>query len=345
MNNDHMPKLRALAADIIKPILPAGYLVRTPDQGGAGNIMNQVMAACDSATLVIADMTGNNPNVLYEVGVLDSLGRLCIPVKPKQEADEETERAQAGKDPMVFDRAAYRYWVIDWDQPADARTILKEALDESFKARRAGKPLENPVTNYYRAPLVEVSPAFGIALGYCENFVKNSIRNLSEPFGDRYRPVLFGESKEEKEMTLLPEPLRKDLKLHIVIPDRLNYADHGSIATYLVRKGLIKHAVIKSDFSVDARSMTLYMWPDRSALVDIPTAMNVMRKSIKRRLGGRETVDDRSDEWRHLESEEIARFKEQLDLYIHDPDQYVNIREYTRVKLWKETPLKQATPL
>jgi hypothetical protein len=35
MNNDHMPKLRALAADIIKPILPAGYLVRTPDQGGA----------------------------------------------------------------------------------------------------------------------------------------------------------------------------------------------------------------------------------------------------------------------------------------------------------------------
>jgi hypothetical protein len=76
MNDDHMPKLLAMANDIVKPILPAGYEVRTPDQGGAGNVMDQVIVACDSAELVIAEMTGNNPNVLYEVGVLDSLGKL-----------------------------------------------------------------------------------------------------------------------------------------------------------------------------------------------------------------------------------------------------------------------------
>jgi hypothetical protein len=346
MNDDHMPKLRALATEIIAPILPPGYVVRTPDEGGAGNIMDQVIESCDSATLVIADMTGNNPNVLYEVGVLDSLGRLCIPVKAKPEAENVEKRILDGKDPMAFDRAAYRFWVIDWEQPEAARIELKKAIDASFEKRRVGKPISNPVTNYYGAPLVDISPASGIALGYYENFVKNSVRNFAEPFGKGYRPVLFGDSKDEKEMTPLPDSLRKGLELQIVIPDRLNYADHGSIAN-LVREGLLKHAVIKSDFTVDARSMTLYMWPDPKAcaLVDIPTAMNVMRKSIKRRLGRRDKVDDTSDEWRKLEREEIARFREELDLNIKDSEQPAYVRTHARVMNWNETPLKQASPL
>ena len=64
---------------------------------------------------------------------------------------------------MAFDRAAYRYWVINWKEPEKARENLKKAIDESLLNK-----VENPVTNYYGVPLVEVSPAFGIALGYCE---------------------------------------------------------------------------------------------------------------------------------------------------------------------------------
>ena len=30
---------------------------------------------------MVANLTGNNPNVLYEMAVLDAMGRACVPVK------------------------------------------------------------------------------------------------------------------------------------------------------------------------------------------------------------------------------------------------------------------------
>jgi hypothetical protein len=343
MSPEHMPKLLFLA-QMVRELLP-DYTVKTPDQFGAGNIMDQVMASCDAAELVIADTTENNPNVLYEIGVLDSLGRLCIPVKLAPDKTRKKTKGKSTKDLPPFDRAAYRCFYLDLKNSTKAKEQLQDAIQKSFDEQRVGKPEGNPVTNYYRAPVVEISPAFGIALGYCENFVKNLVRNLAERAGDRFRPILYGNSKEEKEMTQLDNNLREEIKLDIVIPSRLNYADHRAIATNLVAAGLLKNAVIKMDFTVDARSLPLYMWPDRSALVDIPTAMNVMRKSIKRRLGGREKIDDRSLEWCNLEDEEIARFTQQVELNIYDPDQESNLRTHTRVRTWKETSLKKAKRL
>jgi hypothetical protein len=45
-------------------------------------------------------------------------------------------------------------------------------------------------------------------------------------------------------MTQLPPDRRARMKLDIVIPDRLNYADHKAIATNFVATGLLKHAVM-----------------------------------------------------------------------------------------------------
>lgn len=343
MNDEHMPKLRFLAKKIVEPVLPKNFVVKTPDEFGTGNVMNQVMASCDTAALVIADMTGNNPNVLYEIGVLDSLGRLCIPVKLK--ADEPKKGAKKVKDPLVFDRAAYRCFFLDLKEPARARKELGEIIRKSLAGQKPWKPEENPVTDYYRAPLAEISPAFGIALGYCENFVKSLARDLTQYRDGALKPILYGRSREEKDMTQLPPDLRTQMKLDIVIPDRLNYADHKAIATNLVATGLLKHAVIKMDFNVESRSLPLYIWPDLSALVDIPTAMNVMRKSIKRRLGGLEKINDKSPEWRALEAEEIDRFQAQLETNMFDPEQEAAVRTHAQKKLWSETPLKDAAVL
>jgi nucleotide-binding STING sensor domain-containing protein len=343
MNDEHMPKLRALAKKIIAPVLPKNFVVKTPDEFGAGNVMNQVMASCDTAALVIADTTGNNPNVLYEIGVLDSLGRLCIPVKLK--ADAKKKKTKNVKDPLPFDRAAYRCFFLDLKNPDRARKEISEVIDKSLAGQKPWKPEENPVTNFYRAPLAEISPAFGIALGYCENFVKNLVRDLTQYRDGALKPILYGASREEKDMTPLPPDVRGKMKLDIVIPERLNYADHKAIATNLVAPGLLKHAVIKMDFNVESRSLPVYIWPDLSALVDIPTAMNVMRKSIKRRLGGLEKIDDRSPEWRALEAEEINRFQAQLEANMFDPEQEPMVRTHARKILWSETPLKNAVVL
>src|SRR4030095_6052787 len=250
MNKEHMPKLRFLAKKIVEPVLPKNFVVKTPDEFGAGNVMNQLMAACDTAALVIADTTGNNPNVLYEVGVVHSLGRLCIPVKLKPDAPKE-KRGGNAKDPLPFDRAAYRCFFVDLKEPARARKEVGEVIRKSLEGQKPWKPEENPVTNFYRAPLAEISPAFGIALGYCENFVKNLVRDLTQYRDGALKPILYGASREGKDMTQLPPDRRAGMKLDIVIPDRLNYADHKAIATNLVATGLLKHAVIKMDFNVE----------------------------------------------------------------------------------------------
>src|SRR5215510_3575100 len=82
MSDTHMPTLKWLAKEVVSPIVePKGLAAETPDSAVIGNIMNQVIKSCDRAPLVVADTTGNNPNVLYEMAILDAMGRACIPVK------------------------------------------------------------------------------------------------------------------------------------------------------------------------------------------------------------------------------------------------------------------------
>src|SRR6266568_8749646 len=104
MSGPHLKTLNWLA-DVVKPLLPADFEVATPDAPDIGHIMTHVIKSCDRAHLVVANTTGNNPNVLYEIAVLDAMGRACIPVKI---ADADKEK----KDRMSFDRAAYRTFTI-----------------------------------------------------------------------------------------------------------------------------------------------------------------------------------------------------------------------------------------
>jgi hypothetical protein len=80
MSGPHRRTLKWLALDVVKPVLPADFEVATPESSEIGNIMTHVIKSCDRAHIVIANTTGNNPNVLYEIAVLDAMGRACIPV-------------------------------------------------------------------------------------------------------------------------------------------------------------------------------------------------------------------------------------------------------------------------
>ena len=85
MGPNFMRDLTWLANEVVKPILeniePGGFTVSTPSFPKIGNVMYQVIQACDRAPLVVANLTGNNPNVLYEMAVLDAMGRACVPSK------------------------------------------------------------------------------------------------------------------------------------------------------------------------------------------------------------------------------------------------------------------------
>ena len=65
MNENHMPKLRFLAREVLAPILAPVYVVKTPDEFGTGNIMDQSWL---------------NPQLRPKVqGSLRSNGRACSP--------------------------------------------------------------------------------------------------------------------------------------------------------------------------------------------------------------------------------------------------------------------------
>jgi len=294
-----MARLKRLAEEIIEPVVKEfGYRVETPDQPDMGKIMDQVIATLDRAELVIADLTGNNPNVCYELGIRHCLGRAYIVVRE--------EKGDVAQDKPPFDIAAYRYASIDIDQVEAAKNNLWPVVKNTDDDIKKNEPVSNPVTDYYTVPLTEISPAAGLALGYYRNFVEPALQRLQ----DESRPILIGEGDNKEEIEKL---LRGNVRLGIAIPKTLDQARHSYIGSKLVKQGFLKEAEFGAKPG-EARPFTLYAWPgvtDACRLVDIPTTMNVMESAIQRRLKQPEPVYN--DEWNVIEGREIVRFQVALN--------------------------------
>lgn len=65
----------AVVWDILrKPLETAGYVVRRADTDPShGNVLRDIVGRIADADLIVADMTGNNPNVFYELGLSHGL--------------------------------------------------------------------------------------------------------------------------------------------------------------------------------------------------------------------------------------------------------------------------------
>ena len=73
-------KLQAVYTDAIKPAIEDSKLSvrRGDDFFSDDRIMDEVWSAINSSKLCIADLTGNNPNVFYELGIAHTLGKPSI---------------------------------------------------------------------------------------------------------------------------------------------------------------------------------------------------------------------------------------------------------------------------
>src|SRR3990172_4373473 len=60
------------------PDIPKLSVYRADDISDPGRITDQVLAAIQDCDFVIADVTGSNPNVMFELGYARALGRLAI---------------------------------------------------------------------------------------------------------------------------------------------------------------------------------------------------------------------------------------------------------------------------
>ena len=320
MGPKFMPDLVWLADEVVKPILesiePGGFTVSTPSFPKIGNVMDQVIQACDRAPLVVANLTGNNPNVLYEMAVLDAMGRACVPVKIGDDADVE-------KDKVPFDRAAYRAFVIPREKKA-AIAALTGPIEDVLTRHAKGIPYQNPLTDYFGVPLSAFSSAFGLARGYFRNLVKPVVAGI---VGDGYEQQ--------------PEDGRdaSTLMLECVIPNDFDQATRERV------RDLLKKNVIRSEFiKAPGRRVEVYSLVNSPSvrLLDIPTTLGALRDTAIARLGRGITVDMEPAQFQELQTDEIAQFYRALNGFISSgPDSSVDIRKRVKVVYWqdKDSPL------
>jgi hypothetical protein len=332
MSGDHMATLNWLAYEVIQPLLPDGFDVKTPNLHEVGDIMNQVIRCCDRATLVVANVTGNNPNVLYEIAALDAMGLPCIPVLvvdgDAKRPGMEREEAEANRDQRIaFDRAAYRCFPIyrSASRRAETDKLMRETIANTLRKYNEGGLFENPLTNFYKIPLSSFSSAYGLARTYFLNLVEPAARGISDAFDGREEAVAdsacdFGKYTEGK--------------LQIVMPKTLDHA-YRSTVDKLKKAGYIKPVSIRAP----GRVVTLYEFekqddPRAFKWVDIPTTIASQREIVLARLGPDKGPNpEATDVYRELEAEEIDRFRKALQGRISG-DSSLELRSMVRIISW-----------
>jgi hypothetical protein len=115
------PELRPVYEDHILNVTNSLKLVakRADDFFGAHHIMSDVWEAINAARVIIADCTGRNPNVFYEIGVAHTLGRTVILI------------TQNGTD-VPFDLQAIRY--IQYEYTPRGMSVFEKSLAQTLKA-------------------------------------------------------------------------------------------------------------------------------------------------------------------------------------------------------------------
>jgi hypothetical protein len=324
MSYPHKETLEWLAFDVVKPLLPADFDVKTPDSSEIGNIMTHVIKSCDRAHLVIANTTGNNPNVLYEIAVLDAMGRACIPVKIVSRF-LRTRAARKGEqdDPIAFDRAAYRIFPIS-RSPHDRKKTddtIRAAIESALDIRARGDKYQNPLTDFFGVPLSSFSSAYGLARTYYRNLVVPAVPAID-------RNDVTDSAFDPKEY---PESC-----LELVIPRRLSNASRESVDK-LVKGEHIKPVRLEAK----GRKIFIYEWIEQKKPVfrwmDIPTTLSTLHETVLGRRGRDANPDDTNPEYLEIEQDEIDGFARSLKGLI---DTHGGItRSVAQVIPWSKTTL------
>ena len=137
-------------SEFFKPVLEeAGFEVnRADDFESQQNILQDILRGITTSNLIIADLTGNNPNVFYELGLAHALK---IPVILATQSIEE----------VPFDLRSYRVleYSRDFSRIGEARDRLSRYATAFLAAEL---PIGSPVTDFLRDnPLPEQGFASG----------------------------------------------------------------------------------------------------------------------------------------------------------------------------------------
>ncbi|HTI93475.1 MAG TPA: STING domain-containing protein [Puia sp.] len=282
-----MPRLIAFRDHIIKPILePLGFHVNTPESGDIGNVMRQVLLRLEQADILIADITGNNPNVLYELGVYHSFGKPYVVIK------EDIGEADVTATP--FDIAEYRFHLVNFSKPAEASQKLTPLLTGIIDRIDTTDWFGNPVTDFYDSPIAEIPTAIGLFKNYRKNFI------------DILAPRVFQKNDNND---------FEAVSMEILVPAKLNMTTHTYIGG-LKNAGLLD--LQTGSLTTKTRPFSFNFRVDENGgkvIVDIPTILSTLNESITQRRKSQQRYF--SDvEWEVLEQQELERFSGKCESHV-----------------------------
>jgi hypothetical protein len=118
---------------VVVPALGDRYRIdRADKEQKAGQITAQIMLSLDRADLIVADLSGLNPNALYELGIAHALGRRVIHVT--------NDFAM-----LPFDLKDARCLLFDALDPSNHRHLVDQ-VREMDTLTAAERPASNPFT-------------------------------------------------------------------------------------------------------------------------------------------------------------------------------------------------------
>ncbi len=129
---------------IDEALIPLGYETRRADEiDKSGEITTQIVGDLIEADLLIADLTGHNANVFYELAIRHSFR------KPYVQLIED------GED-IPFDVRAYRTIFVN-HKDLESAAKAKETLQNMVKDIEGGAPIQSPVTHAVNRQQLEQS--------------------------------------------------------------------------------------------------------------------------------------------------------------------------------------------
>jgi hypothetical protein len=160
----HTTVIKTAVETLLEKHLLTEVAVTAPDDLRGATIATDVFSRLDAADLVIADLSEASPNVLYELAFVDALGLPTILV-----CDDDTD--------VPFYFRGHRIQQVGTVTPEAVTAALEPIVPAVVRGDGTHDLVSNPLRDFYHAPVVDISAAAGLAIGYYENFVREVIRN------------------------------------------------------------------------------------------------------------------------------------------------------------------------
>ena len=310
----------------IKPVLEkAGFeVLRADDIYTPSVIIEDIWEYINKARFIVADVTGRNPNVFYELGISHTLGK-------------ETVILTQNDNDVPFDLRHRRYFKYDDDENGwKSLRITLEKVASSLKSEKADNPFSD---RNFGEINKEVSVEVSKAPVDFDSFDR-SVKNLAEATQPKTTATLLSEFQPKLNSLCYDYEWSDDdvreriIRVLNLIPEELS--SNPNVSQYLQHLGMIVNrygeytsSVIKKRFLAEIERISLSQKLENSAkALDILQKLHGHSKDYLMKL-----VDYAAYRWDEKRFEGLSGAIEFWGLRERDEEGYQRILSYMRQKM------------